>query len=52
MHDGLVVYKQIEMSFDENGNIIFFEGNKTITMPYDGKLGIQAIANTVKDMRI
>lgn len=51
MHDVLVVYKQIEMSFDEEGNIIQYEGNKTITISYDEKPGIQAIANTVNDMR-
>lgn len=52
MHEVLVVYKQIEMQFDENGNIIVPDDYKlTITVSYDEKPGIQAIANTSKDLR-
>lgn len=51
MHDVLLVYKQIELSFDEEGNLIPLEGNKTITISYDEKPGIQAIANTTEDLR-
>ena len=52
MHEVLVVYKQVEMQFDENGNIIVPDDYKlTITVSYDEKPGIQAIANTSKDLR-
>ena len=49
MHDVLVVYKQIEMQFDENGNLLPFEDIKINTISYDEKPGIQAIANTSPD---
>ena len=50
MHDVLLVYKQIEMQFDENGNIIVPEdGSMTHTLSYDEKPGIQAIANKNPD---
>ncbi|GAB1475763.1 IS630-like element ISMsm5 family transposase [Bacillota bacterium] len=51
MHDVLLVYKQIELCFDEEGNLIPVEGSKTVTISYDEKPGIQAIANTAKDLR-
>jgi transposase len=51
MHDVLLVYKQIELCFDEEGNLIPMEGNKTVTISYDEKPGIQAIANTTEDLR-
>ena len=52
MHEALVVYKQVEMQFDENGNIIVPDDYKlTITVSYDEKPGIQAIANTSEDLR-
>lgn len=52
MHEVLVVYKQVEMQFDENGNIIVPDDYKlAITVSYDEKPGIQAIANTSKDLR-
>lgn len=52
MHEVLVVYKQVEMQFDENGNNIVPDDYKlTITVSYDEKPGIQAIANTSKDLR-
>lgn len=52
MHDVLVVYKQVEMQFDTNGDIIVPDDYKlTITVSYDEKPGIQAIANTSDDLR-
>jgi transposase len=49
MHDVLVVYKQIEMQFDENGNLLPFEDQKINTLSYDEKPGIQAIGCTSPD---
>lgn len=50
MHEVLLVYKQVEMQFDENGNIIIPEdGHMTHTISYDEKPGIQAIANKYPD---
>lgn len=51
MHEVLVVYKQIEMQFDEKGQLIINDEPKTVTLSYDEKPGIQAIANTVADKR-
>lgn len=45
MNDVLIVYKQIEIQFEEDGQ------NGTITISYDEKPGIQAIANTADDLR-
>ena len=49
MHDVLVVYKQIELQFDEEGKILPVEGQKINTISYDEKPGIQAISNTAPD---
>jgi transposase len=51
MHDILVVYKQIEMRFDEQGNLLPYDIDeiKVNTISYDEKPGIQAIANTSPD---
>lgn len=50
MHEVLLVYKQVEMQFDENGSIIVPEaGPMTHTLSYDEKPGIQAIANKNPD---
>lgn len=50
MHDVLLVYKQVEMQFDENGDIIILEdGHMTHTLSYDEKPGIQAVANKYQD---
>lgn len=49
MHDVLVVYQQIEMQFDENGNLLPFEDQKINTISYDEKPGIQAIGCTSPD---
>jgi transposase len=51
MHDVLVVYKQIEMCFDENGEIkINMQEPKTVTISYDEKPGIQALENVAPDL--
>ena len=51
MHDVLVVYKQLELRFDENGNLLPFETDEEVvhTLSYDEKPGIQAIATTGPD---
>ena len=52
MHDVLVVYKQVEMQFDENGDIIIpTDGPMIHTISCDEKPGIQAIATTSDDLR-
>lgn len=52
MHDILVVYKQISMQFDENGDIIVPEDAPMVhTVSCDEKPGIQAIAVTSDDLR-
>lgn len=51
MHEVLYVYKQIEMLFDENGELYIPAGEQDIhTVSYDEKPGIQAIATTGKDL--
>ncbi|MCD8013409.1 MAG: IS630 family transposase [Lachnospiraceae bacterium] len=51
MHDVLVVYKQVEMCFDEEGNItIDMDEPKTVTVSYDEKPGIQALKNIAPDL--
>ena len=50
MHDILLVYKQVEMQFGIDGNIIIPEnGHLTHTVSYDEKPGIQAVANKYPD---
>ena len=50
MHEVLLVYKQVEMQFDENGDIIIPEDGPMIhTLSYDEKPGIQAVANKYPD---
>lgn len=51
MHDVLVIYKQLELRFDENGVFIPFGEDETVihTVSYDEKPGIQAIATTSGD---
>ena len=52
MHDVLLVYKQVEMQFDENENIIVPTDHPMIhTVSCDEKPGIQAIATTCEDLR-
>ena len=49
MHDVLVIYKQVEMQFDQNGKLIPFENNTVHTLSYDEKPGFQAIKVTGED---
>ena len=52
MHEVLVVYKQISMQFDDNGNIIIPEDEPMVhTVSCDEKPGIQALATTGDDLR-
>lgn len=52
MHKVLVVYKQVSMQLDEEGNIIVPEEGPMIhTVSCDEKPGIQAIATTSDDLR-
>ena len=52
MHDVLLVYKQVEMLFDENGELYVPAGEQDLhTVLYDEKPGIQAIATTSEDLR-
>ena len=51
MHNVLLVYKQLAMQFDEDGNLISFEDEQvTHVLSYDEKPGIQAIANVAEDL--
>lgn len=49
MHDVLVIYKQISLQFDEDGNVIPFEETPVHTLSYDEKPGIQALNTTSAD---
>lgn len=51
MHDVLVIYKQLELRFDENGIFVPFPEEETVvhTLSYDEKPGMQAIATTSED---
>lgn len=56
MHEVLVVYKQIELQLDEDGNLVVPNGIPDTdsiihTVSADEKPGIQAIANTSDDLR-
>ncbi len=51
MHQVLLVYKQAEMLFDENGELFIPAGEQDVhTVSYDEKPGIQAIAITSPDL--
>lgn len=51
MHNVLLVYKQLEMQFDENGNLLPFDGDEVVhVVSYDEKPGIQATANVADDL--
>lgn len=51
MHDVLVVYKQVSLCFDEEGNLIIpMDEPKTVTVSYDEKPGIQALRNIAPDL--
>lgn len=52
MHQVLLVYKQIELLFDENGELYIPAGEQDVhTVSYDEKPGIQAIATTSTDLK-
>lgn len=53
MHNVLLVYKQLSLQFDENGQLRpFSEDNQIIhVLSYDEKPEIQAIANTSEDLQ-
>ena len=52
MHDVLLVYKQVSLQFDENGDIMIPENEPMVhTVSCDEKPGIQAIATTGADLR-
>ena len=51
MHNVLLVYKQLSIQFDENGQLLPFEDDQiTHVLSYDEKPGIQAIANVADDL--
>jgi transposase len=51
IHNVLLVYKQLSLQFDENGQMIPFEnGDCTHVLSYDEKPGIQAITTTGADL--
>lgn len=50
MHNVLLVYKQLEMQFDESGKLIISEDTPIHVLSYDEKPGIQAIATTSDDL--
>ena len=52
MHNVLLVYKQLSLQFDENGQLLPFSEDDQIVhvLSYDEKPGIQAIFNTTDDL--
>ena len=52
MHNVLLVYKQISLQFDENGELLLFKDDEQLVhvISYDEKPGIQAIAITSDDL--
>lgn len=50
MHNVMLVYKQLEMQFDESGKLIISEDTPIHVLSYDEKPGIQAIATTSDDL--
>lgn len=52
MHNVLLVYKQLSMQFDENGQLLPWEEDEEVVhiLSYDEKPGIQAIATTSEDL--
>lgn len=53
MHNVLVVYKQLSLRFDEEGNLRPYDAGEpeTHTLSYDEKPGIQAISTTSPDLK-
>ena len=51
MHNVLLVYKQLSMQFDEDGNLVPQDGGEVVhVLSYDEKPGIQAVATTSDDL--
>ena len=50
MHNVLLVYKQLEMQFDESGKLIISEDTPIHVLSYDEKPGIQAVETTSDDL--
>ena len=50
MHNVLLVYKQLEMQFDESGKLIVPDDTSVHVLSYDEKPEIQAIATTSDDL--
>ena len=52
MHNVLLVYKQLSLQFDENGQLLPFAEDSQVVhvLSYDEKPGIQATANTSEDL--
>ena len=52
MHNVLLVYKQLSLQFDKNGQLLPFSEDDQIVhvLSYDEKPGIQAISNTTDDL--
>ena len=50
MHNVLLVYKQLEMQFDESGKLIVSDDTPVHVLSYDEKPGIQATATTSDDL--
>ena len=52
MHNVLLVYKQLSLQFDENGQLLPFKDEEQVVhvLSYDEKPGIQAIATTSDDL--
>lgn len=50
MHNVLLVYKQLEMQFDEDDQLLPFNDEPVHVLSYDEKPGIQAIATTSDDL--
>ena len=51
MHNVLLVYKQLSMQFDANGNLLPYDDDEVVhVVSYDEKPGIQAVANVADDL--
>ena len=51
MHNVLLVYKQLSIQFDANGNLLPYDDDEVIhVVSYDEKPGIQAVANVADDL--
>ena len=53
MHNVLLVYKQLSLQFDDEGNLLPWEDDEEVVhvLSYDEKPGIQAIATTAEDLQ-